>query len=290
MDKVIDWGQVLLQHGFDVPIDKDEFNIICPFHSDESPSCAINVAKGVWICFRGCGQGSLKSFLQKYLGVPWSELDSKIDTAQWSLDLWDDLSSIVEEPEVEVQLPNDGVRIPDNHWIFNRGFERGVLEEVGCLTNKYGDLIIPVTDLSNQLQGLIFRRQQATPRYMYSYGFKKSTVLFGGNLLDKASKIYVTEGALDALWLRQHGYPAVAVLGASVSQAQIKLLNSLYPEEVILCLDSDEAGQIGINKALLDMATNYLVSYIVLPKGYKDVQEINNSKVLNKTLQDREYW
>ena len=38
------------------------------------------------------------------------------------------------------------------------------------------------------------------------------------------------------------------------------------------------------------MATNYLVSYIVLPKGYKDVQEINNSKVLNKTLQDREYW
>ena len=125
---------------------------------------------------------------------------------------------------------------------------------------------------------------------MYSPGFRKSTVLFGGNLLEKSAKIYVTEGALDALWLRQHGYPAVAVLGAHVSKEQIRLLNTLYPEEVILCLDNDEAGQIGINKALLDMEPSYMVSYIVIPKGYKDVQDIHNSKVLKQTLQDREYW
>ena len=152
------------------------------------------------------------------------------------------------------------------------------------------DLIIPVYDGKNQLKGYISRRQQATPKYMYSYGFKKSTVLVGGNQLEKASKIYVTEGALDALWLRQHGYPAVAVLGASVSKEQIRLINSLYPEEVVLCLDNDEAGQLGIRKALLDMEHNYMVSYIVIPKGYKDVQDIHNSKVLTQTLNDREYW
>ena len=284
-----DWNQILITHGFDVPIDKDEFNILCPFHVDSVPSCAINTTKGLWICFRGCGQGSLKYFMQKNLGVPWNEVESELDTAQWSLDFWDELSSIVETPVEEVHLP-EGLSIPQNHWIFRRGFTREVLEDVGCIVNKYGDLIIPVEDFNNKLQGFISRRQQATPKYMYSPGFRKSTVLFGGNLLEKSAKIYVTEGALDALWLRQHGYPAVAVLGAHVSREQIRLLNTLYHEEVILCLDNDEAGQIGINKALLDMEPSYMVSYIVIPRGYKDVQDIHNSKVLKQIIQDREYW
>ena len=64
----------------------------------------------------------------------------------------------------------------------------------------------------------------------------------------------------------------------------------MYPEEVVLCLDNDDAGQIGINKALVDMEQNYMVSYIRIPKGYKDVQDIHNSKVLTQVLQDREYW
>ena len=284
-----DWNQILLKHGFDVPLDRNEFNILCPFHTDSVPSCAINTDKGLWICFRGCGEGSLKSFLQKHLGIPWNELEAEVDNSQWSLDLWDDLSTLVEPEEILPQLP-EGTAIPDRHWIFNRGFTREVLTQANCIVNKYGDLIIPVYDYQNQLKGYISRRQQATPKYMYSFGFKKSKVLFGGNQLEKASKIYVTEGALDALWLRQHGYPAVAVLGARVSQEQIRLLNTLYPEEVVLCLDNDEAGQLGINKALLDMAQNYMVSYIVIPKGYKDVQDIHNSKVLKQILNDREYW
>lgn len=284
-----DWNQVLITHGFDVPIDRKEFNIICPFHTDSVPSCAINTTKGLWICFRGCGQGSLKYFMQKHLGVPWNDVESQLDNSQWSLDLWDDLKHIVEAPEIDIQLP-EGFRIPDNHWIFSRGFTREILEDVGCLTNKYGDLIIPVYDSSQNLKGYISRRQQATPKYMYSFGFKKSTALFGEDKLVKANKIYVTEGALDALWLRQHGYPAVAVLGAHISKEQIRLLNKLYPEEVILCLDNDEAGQIGIRKALVDMKESYVVSYIVIPKGYKDVQDIHNSKVLTQILQDREYW
>ena len=123
-----DWGQILLKHGFDVPVEKVEFNILCPFHVDSAPSCAINVDKGLWICFRGCGQGSLKTFLQKYLGVPWSELDGQLEQAQWSLDLWDELEPLIADPIPDVELPN-GLPIPDNHWIFRRGFQRSILEE-----------------------------------------------------------------------------------------------------------------------------------------------------------------
>ena len=64
---MIDWAQVLLDTGIDVPEDYDEFSIRCPFHDDGVASCSINIEKGLWICFAGCGQGSLKNFLRKYL-------------------------------------------------------------------------------------------------------------------------------------------------------------------------------------------------------------------------------
>jgi len=65
---MIDWSSVLLQIGIKVPLGTEQFNMLCPFHEDTHNSCSINVQKGVWICFRGCGQGSLKSFIQEYSG------------------------------------------------------------------------------------------------------------------------------------------------------------------------------------------------------------------------------
>jgi len=62
VNKMIDWIQALLNLGVDVPVGVDEVSILCPFHDDTSESCSINLDKGVWICFAGCGQGSLKSF------------------------------------------------------------------------------------------------------------------------------------------------------------------------------------------------------------------------------------
>jgi DNA primase len=63
----IDWTQILLATNLDIPIDRDEFSIPCPLHLDTHASCSINTKKGVWICFAGCGQGSLFTFIQQLL-------------------------------------------------------------------------------------------------------------------------------------------------------------------------------------------------------------------------------
>ena len=67
---------MLLDHGIDVPTERDEFQLRCPFHEDSRASCSINLEKGVWICFAGCGQGSLEYLLQKLLGKSREEIDS----------------------------------------------------------------------------------------------------------------------------------------------------------------------------------------------------------------------
>ena len=76
---MLDWSSVLLEAGISVPAGEEQFNILCPFHYDQHTSCSINTSKGVWICFRGCGQGGLKSFLRRYLSLSSKQVDSYMD-------------------------------------------------------------------------------------------------------------------------------------------------------------------------------------------------------------------
>lgn len=285
-----DWNSVLLEYGVDVPY-KSQFTIHCPFHEDRRESCAINVDKGVWVCFAGCGQGSLKYFIWKLSGKPWNEITEILETQTWELDffLLDDILPSENTP-VSYQNPVSMQNVPSNHWIYERGFTNETIEKWGCKSNIYSDLLIPIENQSSTTVGWISRRQQAIPKYLFSKGFAKSKNLFGINHLYSVETLYVVEGALDAMWLDQHGYSSVAVLGASISPAQINLIGTLHPSEVVLSLDNDEAGRRGVSKATLDMNGRFLLSYLNLPTGYKDVQEIRNVNQLTTVLNNTELW
>ena len=283
----MDWTSLLLEHGIDVTVERTQFNIPCPFHQDTIASCSINTEQGVWICFAGCGQGKLSYFFYKLTGKPLEEKEIILSDLNFSL--FDDLEKKLDDNPV---IPPDSLtNIPNNHWIYRRGFSPTVIEQWDCSINQYGDFVLPVFDKQKNPLGWITRRQQATPKYLYSKGFKKSHALFGIHRLPKQlDRLYVTEGALDTIWLDAHGYPSVALLGAILSSTQNTLISTLHPSEVVLCLDNDQAGQRGIEKALLDMQDKFLVSYIKIPKDSKDVQDIRNANQLHKILANKTYW
>lgn len=52
----------------------------CPFHDDRSPSLAVNVDKGVWICRAGCGGGSSADFLMKLNNLSFRDAVAMIET------------------------------------------------------------------------------------------------------------------------------------------------------------------------------------------------------------------
>ena len=288
---MIDWHSILVDHGV-VVLDKPQFNIHCPFHTDARESCSINIEKQVWICHAGCGQGHLKSFLQKLSGKSWQEINELLDEEELELDfnLFEDIDFDEEYPVSLLAESDSLVDIPDNHWIFKRGFTTSILNKWDCKSNQYNDLVIPVKNSESMLMGLITRRVQATPKYLFSRGFKKSKALFGIDNLDNINTLFVVEGAFDAMWLDQYGYASVAILGASISSSQISLISSLNPTEVVLCLDNDDAGRNGISKATVDMSNRFMLSYVKFPKGYKDVQEIQRIEELNKVIQNRTLW
>ena len=287
----MDWYSILNKYGIDVP-NVEQFNILCPLHDDNRQSCSINIEKGVWICFAGCGQGSLKYLVWKISGKSWGEIQEEFETPVFDFDLGDFSVEDVEPEETYDQslYAKELCALPPTHWIYKRGFSTDTLERWGCLENKYQDLVIPVKLPNDILLGWITRRINMNPKYMYSKGFRKSKTLFGLKHLQEVETLFVVEGALDAMWLDQHGYPSVAILGASISPSQINLLGTYNPNEIVLCLDNDDAGKKGIAKATVDMRNRFMLSYVDFPDNRKDFQEIREVKELDKIINNRSIW
>ena len=286
---MIEWASTLTEAGLDVPLSA-QFTIKCPFHADQVDSCARNTDKGVWICFAGCGQGTLYSFLMKYLHISYEESQQLVIKGQVNFDinLFDDL---VEDENImpELAFPFKQGFVPE--WIFDRGFNKITLGKWGCAIDTWNGLVIPIEDKDSRLVGWVTRKDFGTPKYLYSKGLKKSKILFGQHLLkEKTPFVCITEGTLDTMWLDQNGFASVAILGASLSKSQEELFSSLHTEELVLCLDNDKAGQIGLNKAMACLSRNFVVSYIKIPKEYKDVQDVRNIDELSTVINDRTFF
>jgi DNA primase len=284
-----DWTQVLTNIGFDVPLGQDQFQILCPFHSDRVKSCSLNTEKGVWICFAGCGQGSLITFIKKYKN--WSNEQIDLFLNKYKTDYDDIFNFELDEVDSilpEVQIPYTQFKVPN--WIFDRGFNKSTLKKWKCGVTGNNGLVIPVEDKDLRTVGWIVRQEKNIPKYLYSTGLKKSKLLFGQSYIKPCNSIYVTEGALDAMWMDQLGYPSVALLGMNMSKTQRELLLTLPTKEIILCLDNDDAGEIGRNNILDSLMGKITLSYIKLPKEYKDVQEIKSCDILKDIIKNRRYW
>ena len=287
---MIDWTSVLLDAGISPSTYKDEFSIRCPFHEDKIDSCSINIEKGVWICFAGCGSGNLKGFLQKYLNYSRLQIDNLLheQEADFDINLFDKFMVDDDEKLPETDFPFMCDLVPK--WIVERGFNRYTLEKWGCAINTYNDLIIPVKDNDKRLVGWISRRLNANPKYMYSKGLKKSKLLFGACHLDIHPFICITEGSLDTMWLDQHGFGSVALLGSSMSKKQKEMLYNISTQEFVICLDNDTTGLRAMNKIFKELSTSFIVSYITLPTGIKDVQDVRNQDQLCDIINKRNYW
>ena len=287
----MDCAGVLLDIGIDIPLEKSEIQTLCPFHSDTRDSCSINVDKGVWICFRGCGQGSLRGLVKRLLNLSWKEVDAYLGNqeVELSLDIFDEMMGDINEDYMpEVTLDYNKTRVPN--WIFERGFSPETMIDWECGIDSWNNLVIPIRDEQSKLVGSVSRRMNIEPKYLYSKGLKKSKLLFGGYKIEKCPFVCITEGTLDAMWLEQNGYPAVALLGAHLSRIQQELLIQLPTDELVLCLDNDEAGQIGLNAAMACISERSVVSYIQIPNEFKDVQDIRNTNKLKNIINKRTFF
>ena len=160
---------------------------------------------------------------------------------------------------------------PDNWWALSNHMRRlGFTEEElveGFLckrsekSGKIFDLfrnrvIFPVIDTTGNIVAFGGRvMDDSKPKYLNSSdtpAFKKSRHLFALNFAKKQceERLILCEGYMDVIALHAAGFEnAVATLGTAITSEQARIF-AKYTGQVVICYDSDAAGQTAAGKAM----------------------------------------
>jgi DNA primase len=144
-------------------------------------------------------------------------------------------------------------------------------------SEKQDMVTIPVASPDGMEVGFVGRSVEGKD-FKNTPGLPKSKVLFNLHRVKTADRIYVVESSFDAIRLDQCGFPAVATLGANVSNFQTELLQK-YFNSIYVVADNDEAG--GNMKTKLIERLGNRVSVIQLDKQYKDIGDMSDEAIKN---------
>ncbi|MBQ3016932.1 MAG: DNA primase [Clostridia bacterium] len=101
-------------------------------------------------------------------------------------------------------------------------------------------------------------------RHVYALNFARHTC---------SEQLILCEGYMDVIALHAAGFTnAIATLGTAITSDQARLM-SRYTKKVVICYDSDEAGQKAANKALKVIGDTGLDVGVIVVPGSKDPDE-----------------
>ena len=174
----------------------------------------------------------------------------------------------------------------DNNYLKLRGIPDTIKNFFGVGYDKdIHAVVFPVYDKNLKLLGVSKRPINPTSKLRYvNEGFEKSTTLFGLKQvienIDRIDELYIVEGFIDCLTLWARKTPALALMGALVTEDQINILNDLPVRKYIAMLDNpiiDKAGARGLKK-LQNSLTNKLLWSYKYPVIKKDANDLTDEE------------
>jgi len=247
--------------------------ILCPFHTEKTPSC--HIYPDHYYCF-GCGaHGDVFDWLAAAKNI--SRWQALVELAQELGMQAQDIEKAREAFRKYENMSRAAAYWHDRLWKNPEVVEylhgRGLTDEtiktflVGYRPET-GQIVLPVTDVYGHPVGWQFhnwsedvKKQAAAraaakkgvrqdlidvPKYETMYGLRRAATLFGicqaRALWETAGVLYMAEGPYDAMSLYQEGVPAVATMGA-LSAGQMKLILAYFPDtSIVLVPDTTDEG------------------------------------------------
>lgn len=282
-----------IERNLDVVIKNDaEFYCRCPFHTDNSPSFAINGKSGLWIC-HGCHVKGNIDTLATQLGT------ANVQT----LDGLRDYLDVVTE-NLSTELETETLRVLPEAWLAQfdtphpywdeRGLDKIVQSAFDVGFDLYRESVtIPLRNADRNLLGVVRRKieNDATPKYMYPKGFKAAENLFASWLIEGETSVALVEGTIDAMACWASGVPALGVYGSRLSDYQKNLIRQLGITTVVFMFDNDEAGTKGIQEAISSgmegISWKVALDY---PIGAKDPGDLSNRQIRDLYNSAKRLW
>ncbi len=191
-----------------------------------------------------------------------------------------------------------GIGFAPNSWsalktyMLGKGYSEKELEAAGLISRSKNDTrktfdffvnraMFPFIDLTGNIVGFGGRTLGDDKRKYVNTPdtavYNKNRFLFSMNIAKNAAvkdgRILLCEGNLDVISLTQAGFEnAVASCGTALTEQQAKIISN-YAKKVVICYDSDEAGQRATRRAIDILNAAGLETSVIKMQGAKDPDE-----------------
>jgi DNA primase len=262
----------------------DELTGRCPIHQGAGQSSFhVSLSKNAFHCFSCKAHGNVLDFVAAMEKC--SVRDAAIKLTEWFT-----VSAEPAAAQLKEKTADSGGGVGDTKTAANKPLnfqlksvdcshpylaDRGISKEtaeafgVGFFSGKgfmNGRIVIPIHNQHGELVAYAGRAVDGSePRYKLPAGFHKSLELFNLHRVTGPGVVLV-EGFFDCMKVHQAGFPTVALMGSSFSEAQQELLVAKF-ERVVVMLDGDEPGRLATAECVRRLASRIWVRAAVVPEG-----------------------
>lgn len=281
--------RILIGAGVTIETEIDsDYIIFCPYHNNyRSPAGEVDKFNGTFFCFSCQKVADLVEFVMHMSARTYFESVRFIKSKEQEGNFDQDIAKKLLDKPVYVQfdeltikrLNNQALESPRamRYYAGRLITEESVKKFALGFSEKQDMVTIPVHSPDGMELGFVGRSIEGK-EFKNTPGLPKSKTLFNLHRTKASDKVYVVESSFDAIRLDQCGFPAVATLGANVSNIQTDLLQK-YFNSIIVIADNDEAGGNMKDKILERLGAR--VSVVKLDKQYKDIGDMSDEDIKN---------
>ncbi len=279
--------RILTGSGITIESEVDsDYIIFCPYHNNSrTPAGEIDKVTGNFFCFSCQKVADLVEFIMHTSGRSYFESARFVKSKETAADLSYDIEKQLQDKPIYMQydqilikrLNQQALESPRAmRYYSGRLITEDSVKKFALGFSERQDMVtIPVHSPDGMEIGFVGRSIEGKD-FKNTPGLPKSKTLFNLNRVKTSSNVYVVESSFDAIRLDQCGFPAVATLGANVSNFQTDLLQK-YFNNIIVIADNDAAG--GNMKSKLVERLGSRVSVIQLDKQYKDIGDMSDESI-----------
>ena len=279
--------RVLIGAGVDIEAEfGNDYIIFCPYHNNNrTPAGEVAKDSGLFFCFGCQTTKNLEEFIMHMSGRTYFEAVRYIKSKETESDIEKLVNkTLVASPEFvqydELILKRLYNQLAGSdkakNYLRYRKIEMASWAKFSLgYSEKQDSITVPMHSPDGMCLGFVARTIEGKD-FKNTPGLPKGKILFNLHRVKSSGTVYVVESSFDAIRLDQIGFPAVATLGANVSNSQTRLLEK-YFTNVVLIADNDEAGSIMKDKLIEKLGS--LITVIRLDKNYKDIGDMEDAEI-----------
>jgi DNA primase len=279
--------RVLVGAGVDIEAEfGNDYIIFCPYHNNNrTPAGEVAKDSGLFFCFGCQTTKNLEEFIMHMSGRTYFEAVRYIKSKETENDIEKLVNKTLVAPPEFVQYDElilkrlyNQLAVSDKakNYLKYRKIEPTSWSKFSLgYSEKQDSITVPMHSPDGMCLGFVARTIEGKD-FKNTPGLPKGKILFNLHRVKSSGTVYVVESSFDAIRLDQIGFPAVATLGANVSNSQTRLLEK-YFTNVVLIADNDEAGSIMKDKLIEKLGS--LITVIRLDKNYKDIGDMEDAEI-----------